>query len=220
MATGYHEHLQGRFLGILQWVQLDALWAAVRAQPEGWYVVEHAAPLPERPLTPAELNARLTELDALLRREHAETYCGIVYADDPAAPRMIKVIDPRHLGAMCSTNAPPTPPGWVLSQIPPQAPATSPLTSSTSARKNTMTVNRAISIMAGFMILASLALAHFNGQINLGQMSWLWLTGFVGLNLFQMGFTGFCPAGTVFRALGLRDSNNSCTTTESGRSCC
>lgn len=54
-----------------------------------------------------------------------------------------------------------------------------------------MTVNRAVSVFAGFMIVLSLALAHSAGQINLGQMSWLWSTAFVGINLLQMGFTGF-----------------------------
>lgn len=81
-----------------------------------------------------------------------------------------------------------------------------------------MTVNRAVSIFAGFMIMASLALAHFNGQIDLGQMSWLWLTAFVGANLFQMGFTGFCPAAKIMAALGLRDSD-SCGTAASSKCC-
>lgn len=81
-----------------------------------------------------------------------------------------------------------------------------------------MTVNRAVSVFAGFMIMASLALAHFNGQINLGQMSWLWLTAFVGANLFQMGFTGFCPAAKLMAAIGLRDSD-SCGT-DAGSKCC
>lgn len=75
-----------------------------------------------------------------------------------------------------------------------------------------MTVNRAVSIFAGFMVMASLALAHFTGQINLGQMSWLWLTAFVGANLFQMGFTGFCPAAKIMKALGLKDADNACGT--------
>jgi len=69
-----------------------------------------------------------------------------------------------------------------------------------------MTVNRAVSVFAGLMIVASLALAHFTGQIDLSHLSWLWLTAFVGLNLFQMGFTGFCPAATIFKALGVKES--------------
>jgi ABC-type arginine/histidine transport system permease subunit len=67
-----------------------------------------------------------------------------------------------------------------------------------------MTISRAVSILAGFMVLLSLGLAQFSGQIDLAHPSWLWLTTFVGANLFQSGFTGFCPAASVFKALGLR----------------
>ena len=74
-----------------------------------------------------------------------------------------------------------------------------------------MTVNRAVTIFAGMMIVASLALAHFTGQIDLSHLSWLWLTAFVGLNLFQMGFTGFCPAATIFKALGVKESESGAT---------
>ncbi len=73
-----------------------------------------------------------------------------------------------------------------------------------------MTVQRAVTAMAGFMILLSLALAHFTGQVNLAQPSWLWLTLFVGANLFQSSFTGFCPAAKIFKALGLKDLESSC----------
>jgi len=68
-----------------------------------------------------------------------------------------------------------------------------------------MTVQSAICSLAGFMLLLSLGLAHLAGSIDLAQMSWLWLSAFVGANLFQFGFTGFCPAGPVFKAFGLKD---------------
>lgn len=73
-----------------------------------------------------------------------------------------------------------------------------------------MTVERAIRILAGVMVLASLALAHVGGQIDLGKMSWLWFTGFIGLNLIQSGFTGFCPPEMLFKKLGLKSGNGSC----------
>jgi hypothetical protein len=63
-----------------------------------------------------------------------------------------------------------------------------------------MTVERAAQLMAGLMILLSLALAHFFSP------NWLWLTAFVGLNLFQSAFTNWCPAMAIFRALGLKDT--------------
>jgi len=61
-----------------------------------------------------------------------------------------------------------------------------------------MTVDRAVLAMAGTIILLSLLLAHFVSPL------WLWLTAFVGANLLQSAFTGFCPAAIVFRKLGLK----------------
>jgi len=83
-----------------------------------------------------------------------------------------------------------------------------------------MTVNRTLSIFAGLMVMASLAAAHFIRQINLGQMSWLWLTAFVGANLFQMGFTGFCPAAKIMRALGFKDATSACGAGNTAGKCC
>lgn len=64
--------------------------------------------------------------------------------------------------------------------------------------------------MSGAMILIGLALAHVAGTIDIASMSWLWLVAFVGVNLFQMGFTGFCPAKIVFKAMGLKENSNKC----------
>jgi hypothetical protein len=51
---------------------------------------------------------------------------------------------------------------------------------------------------AGFMILLSLLLEQLYGPV------WLWLTAFVGLNLIQASFTGFCPAAMIFKRLGAK----------------
>jgi hypothetical protein len=56
-----------------------------------------------------------------------------------------------------------------------------------------MTIERVIRIFAGAVVLASLALA---ATVSL---NWLWLTAFVGANLFQSGFTGFCPLESILR---------------------
>jgi hypothetical protein len=63
-----------------------------------------------------------------------------------------------------------------------------------------MTVERAVRLIAGLMILLSLALAHFF------SLNWLWLTVFVGLNLMQSAFTNWCPAISIFRAMGMKDA--------------
>ena len=66
-----------------------------------------------------------------------------------------------------------------------------------------MTVNQFIRIFAGAFILISLALTHFNGQADLSSLSWLWFTAFVGVNMFQSGFTKFCPLETILIKLGV-----------------
>jgi hypothetical protein len=68
-----------------------------------------------------------------------------------------------------------------------------------------MTINSAVRIIAGFLILLSLALAHFNGQADLSRLSWLWFTAFVGANLFQSGFTRFCPMDKILARCGLKE---------------
>ena len=73
-----------------------------------------------------------------------------------------------------------------------------------------MRVFSVIGIFAGIVIMGSLGAAHLMEQINLMEMSWLWLTFFVGANLFQMGFTGFCPATKVLYALGIKDKQSGC----------
>ena len=64
-----------------------------------------------------------------------------------------------------------------------------------------MTVERGLRLMAGVMMLLSLALAHWFSYY------WLWLTAFVGLNLLQSAFTNWCPAMTILRAMGLKEAN-------------
>ncbi len=54
-----------------------------------------------------------------------------------------------------------------------------------------------IRVLAGTMILLSLALAHFVSA------NWLFFTAFVALNLIQSAFTGFCPPAFLARKLGL-----------------
>ena len=61
-----------------------------------------------------------------------------------------------------------------------------------------MTIDRAVMVFAGLVVLVSLALAQTQGPL------WLLLTAFVGLNLIQASFTGFCPAAMVFKRLGVK----------------
>lgn len=61
-----------------------------------------------------------------------------------------------------------------------------------------MTIERMLRMIGGGMVLLSLILAH---QVS---MNWLWFTAFVGLNLFQSGFTNWCPMVYLLEKLGFR----------------
>jgi len=67
-----------------------------------------------------------------------------------------------------------------------------------------MSAQRLTMTFAGLFILASLALGHFNGQINMAPVSWLWFTAFVGINLAQSGITGFCPLTKMLKFAGAK----------------
>ncbi len=64
-----------------------------------------------------------------------------------------------------------------------------------------MTVDRLIHIIAGLMIVGSLALARYV------HPNWVWFTVFVGVNLFQSGLTKWCMMATILRKLGVPDTD-------------
>ena len=59
-----------------------------------------------------------------------------------------------------------------------------------------MNIDRAVLAFAACMVLLSAVLVWLYGPV------WLLLTGFVGLNMLQASFTGFCPSAKIFKALG------------------
>ena len=68
-----------------------------------------------------------------------------------------------------------------------------------------MTTERIVRIFAGIVVLASLALGADASPLVLSR-HWLWLTAFVGANLFQSGITRFCPLEILLRRAGVRSA--------------
>jgi hypothetical protein len=67
-----------------------------------------------------------------------------------------------------------------------------------------MKLESAIRIVAGTMVLLSLALSRLFSDY------WLLLTAFVGVNLIQSAFTGFCPAENILKKLGVGKGGDKC----------
>lgn len=116
----FYSAFRGHFTSLLRWEDLDAFWRVVRENAAaGWYVYAIGELAPVQPSTAEQVNNFLNEVDALLRKEHQEDYCGIVYTDSKTEPSMIKIFDPNNLGVQCGFSDNPPLPGWVMSQLPP-----------------------------------------------------------------------------------------------------
>jgi Protein of unknown function (DUF2892) len=68
-----------------------------------------------------------------------------------------------------------------------------------------MKIERIIRIFAGLVVLGSVALSHYHSP------QWLWVTAFVGFNLFQSALTNFCPLEIVLKKAGVGCSGSGCS---------
>jgi hypothetical protein len=116
----YLDAFRGRFTSLMRWHDLDAFWDNLRQQADdGWFIYHVGDAPPESTVDRPKLLQFIDEIDALLRKEHEEDYCGIVYTDSKETPGYIKIFDPHNLGVSCGYSEKPPLPGWILSRIPP-----------------------------------------------------------------------------------------------------
>jgi len=111
---------RGSFTSALRWHHLDDLWERLHERAgEGWYIYAIGEEPPYQPSDAVQMSLFLNEIDQLLRKEHEEKYCGIVYADDLKRPEFVKIYDPNNLGVSCGFSDNPPLPGWLLTKIRP-----------------------------------------------------------------------------------------------------
>ncbi len=116
----FEQAFKGKFYGVLKWKQLDELWDIIKKDNEdGWYIYAIGDVPPTELISGEAFHTMINELDMLLRREHNEDYCGIVYTDNLKTPSFIKVFDPNNVGTSCSIAKTPPLPGWIISKLAP-----------------------------------------------------------------------------------------------------
>lgn len=116
----YLQAFRGHFIGILQWNQLDVFWQALENKADaGWYIYNTGEQPPSATCNAASVVEFIREVDALIRNEHKEDYCGIVYTDNKSDPTLVKIYNPGNLGVVCGFSDNPPLPGWVMSVLPP-----------------------------------------------------------------------------------------------------
>jgi len=127
---GFRTAFKGRFENVLRWEQLDELWEVLHRDADGdWHIYAVGETPPESPASAQQVRQFLAEITRLLRQEHAEDYCGIVFTDSMQTPSFVKIFDPNNLGVSCGYSDNPPLPGWIISKLAPvdlEAPAPMP----------------------------------------------------------------------------------------------
>ena len=120
MPAEFLEKYNGLLRGVMQWDKLDELWSNLRKhKADGWYIYAVGHELPEKIADSDDVEHFITRINYLLREEHDEDYCGIVYTDDFSHPTLVKIFDPHNLGTSCGSSGTAPLPGWVLSRYKP-----------------------------------------------------------------------------------------------------
>lgn len=78
-------------------------------------------------------------------------------------------------------------------------------TSTSAAGSRPASIEQLVFRFAGVFVLASLALSQLH------SIYWLWFTAFVGANLLQASFTGFCPLASILSRLGVKSGTAFCS---------
>jgi hypothetical protein len=113
--TEFQRLYAGRVWSVMGWDQLTAFWKRINPAA-GWYLLAAGTMPTSAPADAAAVASFIEQIDALLRNDHRESYCGIVYADDLDNPRLIKIYDPNNLGSSCGSSKNPPGPGWIMSR--------------------------------------------------------------------------------------------------------
>jgi len=117
----FYKTYRGAFTSLLRWHDVDAFWAIVRERAgAGWYIYTIGNNPPEKTANVEDLCRFIEDIDARLRKEHEEDYCGIIYVDSKTEPSYIKIYNPKNLGVVCGIGREPIPPGWIISLLPPK----------------------------------------------------------------------------------------------------
>lgn len=120
IEEAYIAAFRGNFTSTMRWHDLDDFWQILKAQADdNWYIYAVGEAAPGRTSGKTHFLNFIKRIDELLRKEHDEDYCGIVYVDNKEAPEFVKIFDPNNLGVSCGFSDNPPLPGWILSRLQP-----------------------------------------------------------------------------------------------------
>ena len=112
----YFQQFKGRFLGVMQLDDCDALLQILIQNPDNWYVYDTLETMPSSTISADNFITKINNIKAIIDEDHDERYCGIVYVDDLKNPSFVKIFHPKNLGKTCGSSENPPMPQWLISK--------------------------------------------------------------------------------------------------------
>lgn len=100
----------------MQWDDCHALFEKLNSDPDGWYLYDTSKVAPKIVANANEFIDTLNGIKKIIKSEHQERYCGIVYTNDLDKPDFVKIFHPNNLGKVCGSSENPSIPRWLLSK--------------------------------------------------------------------------------------------------------
>ncbi|CAC9580802.1 hypothetical protein [uncultured Gammaproteobacteria bacterium] len=115
----YLAQFQDRFIGIMQWEDCHALFEKLSNNSNDWYLYNTSKVVPKTVVNANDFLNAINNIKKVIKSEHQERYCGIVYTNDLNNPDFVKIFHPNNLGKSCGSSENPPIPQWLLSKIKP-----------------------------------------------------------------------------------------------------
>ena len=112
----YFQQFKGRFLGVMQLDDCDALLQILIQNPDNWYVYDTLETMPSSTISADNFITKINNIKAIIDEDHDERYCGIVYVDDLKNPSFVKIFHPKNLGKTCGSSENPPMPQWLITK--------------------------------------------------------------------------------------------------------
>lgn len=103
----------------MSWDDCHNFFDLLRLKSDKWYLYDIDNITPTTQLTSADFIIQIDNIQDIIKSNHTERYCGIVYTNDLKYPAMIKIFHPNNLGKSCGSSENPPLARWYISKLKP-----------------------------------------------------------------------------------------------------
>jgi len=118
--SNFIERFNGRFNGIMNLEECFEFFNNLKSNPCDWYLYDTDKSPSVETLSKESFIQSIEEIKNIIKTDHSESYCGLVYVDDLNNPEFFKIFHPKNMGKTCGGSDNPPLPRWVFSKTLPE----------------------------------------------------------------------------------------------------